>query len=623
MRRTWILLASFAIVPAILAQSTKTSASEWPTYNRDLSGTRYSPLSQINARNVTKLAQAWSYTLRDPAPAGAAKGKGKGGAGGGPASEVTPIFVNGVLYLPGADRIVALEPETGKEIWRYQASGAAPSRRGVAYWPGDKTNPPRILFTSGRRLIALNAGKGTVDPGFGKEGEVDMVVPYNSVPTIYKNVVMVGANVGASAQGPPGDARAYDARTGAKLWDFHTVPQPGEPGHDTWDGESWKGRSGTNVWGFYLTVDEERGIVYLPVASPTADFYGGDRKGANLFGNSLVAVDAATGRYKWHFQTIHHDLWDHDPPAAPGLIDVVRNGKKIPALAQTTKSGWMFILDRVTGTPVFGVEERQVPKSDVPGEASWPTQPIPLKPPPIARVSFGAGDIVTAEDTTPEHAKACQDLVERSGGISNAGPYTPFLFRAENAAPKSSLVFPGGLGGANWGGTASDPKLGYVFVNTQDDGSVGWIEQAKDGSYQKSSADGSGGGRGGFDVPMGGPGNWPCQKPPWARLIAVNASTGDIAWQTPLGITEQLPESKQRTGRPGLGGPIVTAGGLVFIGASNDARFRAFDSKTGKELWAVRLDNPANATPMTYQAKNGKQYVAVVASQALVVFALP
>ena len=330
-----------------------------------------------------------------PTPAAAAEGRGRAEAA--PNSEATPIVVNGVMYLPAADRVVALEPESGKEIWEYPVTGGAPSRRGVAYWPGDGSNPPRILFTAGRRLIALNANTGKLDPGFGKEGELDMVVPYNSVPLVYKNVVVVGANTPPGPVGAPGNARAFDARTGAKLWEFSSVAQPGQPGHDTWEGDSWKNRSGVNAWPFYFTVDERRGLVYLPLASPASDFYGGDRKGANLYGNSVVAVDAQTGKYKWHFQTIHHDLWDHDPPAPPTLFDIVRGGKRIPALALTTKSGYMYILNRETGQPIFGVEERPVPKSDVPGEQAFPTQPFPLKPPPIARDSYRPEDLVTEQ----------------------------------------------------------------------------------------------------------------------------------------------------------------------------------------------------------------------------------
>lgn len=607
-------------------------------YNRDLAGTRYSPLTQINTRNVAKLTRAWSYRLRSEAELS----KTMPGIGG--FSQATPIVVNGMMYLPAGQRIVALEPETGKQIWSYESKSGTPSRRGVSYWPGDKNTPPRIVFTTGSKMLALNAKTGRLTPGFGNEGVVELGVPYNSAPTIYKNMVLAGANVQEQpADGPPGDSRAYDARTGAKLWEFHSVPRPGETGHETWEGDSWKNRSGVNNWGFSMTVDQQRGIVYMTFGSPSSDYYGGDRKGADLFGNSVVAVDAATGKYRWHFQAVHHDLWDMDLPPAPGLIDIAHNGKKIAALAQVAKSGWMFILDRVTGKPVFGVEERPVPQSDVPGEETSPTQPFPVKPPALARNSFTPEDIVTAADTNAEHAKACQDLYEKSGGLYNAGPFTPYVYNERGAKPRSTVVFPGSIGGANWGGTATDPKLGYVFVNTSDEGSIGWIENKPPGSrvlFDRASVIGA--------LPrfwsltrdergaMKGESSWPCQKPPWGRLTAVNANTGDIAWQTPLGITEELPESKRRTGRMNLGGPIATAGGLVFIGASNDRRFRAFDSRTGKELWAAKLDYSAISVPITYLGRDGKQYVAAIAAggsgitdpnpsntESLIVFALP
>jgi quinoprotein glucose dehydrogenase len=515
----------------------------------------------------------------------------------------------------------------------------------VAYWPGDRQNPARIIFTSGRRMVALNAETGAIDTRFGKDGEVDLVVPYNSPPTIFKNIVMVGADMPDSPSlGPPGDSRAYDARTGAKLWEFHSVPRPGEPGHETWEGDSWKGRSGVNTWGVFMTVDEERGIVYTTFGSPNSDFYGGDRKGANLFGNSVVAMDAETGKMKWYFQAIHHDLWNMDLPSAPGLIDINRNGGRTPALALVTKSGLMFILDRLSGKPLFGIEERKVAASDVPGEQSSPTQPFPLKPPPLARNTFKPEDLVTADDTTAEHAKGCQDLIEASGGFYNAGPYTPYVYRAPGAPPRSSVVFPGGLGGTDWGGTATDPRLGYVFVNTNEGGSIGWIEKRPESSpvpYDKNSINGTGflprfeyivrDARGATVLAK----TWPCQKPPWGRLTAVNVATGGFAWQVPLGVTDALPESKRNTGRLNMGGPIATAGGLVFIGATADHRFRAFDSRTGKELWTTTLEFSANSVPITYQGRNGKQYVAIVAAggyladrpagtdESLIVFALP
>jgi glucose dehydrogenase len=598
--------------------------ADWPMYRRDLAGTGYSPLTQINLKNVANLAPAWTFRIQSNAPAAA----GRGAAGGANVnSQVTPVVIDGVMYFPGRDRVEALDADTGKEIWQTPVTGGAPSRRGVAYWAGDPSTTlgaggmaPRLFFMAGRRLIALDAKTGATVSAFGQNGEIDIGVPYNSVPGILGNVIVVGANTPPGATGGIGNARAFDARTGAKQWEFSSVPPPGAVGHDTWDGDSWKGRLGVNAWPFYFTFDEQRGLVYLPLASPIPGAFGGDRKGANLFGNSVVAVDVQTGRYRWHFQTIHHDLWDHDPPAPPGLFDVVQNGRRIPALGLTTKSGYIYILNRETGRPIFGVEERPMPKSDVPGEWTFPTQPIPVKPPALARVSYTAADLVTAADTNAEHARACADLIEKIGGVHNAGPFTPWQYKTAGGPAGVTLGFPGGLGGANWGGIAFDPNSRFIFVATQDVGALGSVEKAKEGSpipYDKTNP-----GRTTFDVRMGNT-DWPCQKPPWGRLTAINTSTGNIAWQIPLGITEQLPADKQNTGRPVLAGAIVTASGLLFIASTDDNRFRAFDLKNGKQLWVTKLERRGNANPITYQGRNGKQYVAVVATDTLMVYSLP
>jgi len=601
---------------------------DWPMFNRDLAGTRYSPLKQIDPGNVSKLTKAWQYRFNR-------EGKTINGLSASELyQEITPIVVNGIMYSPSGDRVVALEPETGKELWSYEVAGGLASFRGVAYWAGDRNNPPRIVFTTGRKMMALNARTGKVDPGFGKEGSVDLEVPYAGVPTIYKNLLFIGTNFYGpgerhiapqldQAGGQIPEQHAYDIRTGKELWTFHTIPREGEPGNETWAKGTWQNRTGNNVWAFALTVDEERGILYIPVSGPGANIYGGDRPGANLFGNTLVALDANTGKMKWYFQTVHHELWDYNLPPAPGLIDIKKDGKTIPALAQVGKSGYMFILNRVTGEPVYGVEERPVPKSDVPGEVSYPTQPFPLKPPAISRTAMTKDDIVTAADTTPDHAKACQELWERAG-LFNKGPFTPFPYHADGSNSKPAIIFPGFTGGANWGGTATDPKLGYIFVNTKESPAVGWMQVNpkyvagnKEGiePYIRSAPQGLGS----FSAPAHDAdgkqiGNYPCFKPPWGRLIAVNAATGDFAWQVPLGITESLPEGKQNTGLTNTAGPIVTAGGLVFIGSTGDNRFRAFDSKTGKELWSAKLDYTATAVPMTFMGKNGKQYVAIVAA---------
>jgi glucose dehydrogenase len=631
---------AFLIAARVVAQN---KVGDWPMYNHDIGSTRYSALNQITTANVGKLSLAWTFTTRIPAPTvdiGKAIGGGRGG-GFGIGAQAVPIVIDNVMYMPAGNLVVAVEADTGREVWRYQLAVGQASTHGVAYWPGDKQNGARILFTSGRNLIALNAATGKLDPGFGKEGIVDMVVDWRGVPTIMDNTVSVGASVNEAEIGPPGNTRGFDARTGAKIWEFKTVAQPGDPGHETWLDDGWKNRSGTNVWAWAMSGDLTRNLLYMPIGGPASNYYGGDRPGANLYGNSVVAVDATTGKYKWHFQTVHHDLWDFDNPPAPVLLDITQGSKKVPVLVQTGKTGLMFVLNRETGKPVFGFEERPVPKGDVPGEWYSPTQPFPLRPGPLARVGYKPEDLVTAEDTTPEHAKNCAALVERSGGFYNEGPFTPFMYHEDGTPPRSSMIFPGAFGGANWGGMATDQKFGYVFVYTHDQAQIGWMEKRKPGfkpsfeevgtklPYGRGTADGLGSfqtfsadaGMGTDGKPLGA---LPCQKPPWGRLSAVNANTGEIMWQTKLGVTDGLPEGKQNTGRAGgLAGPTATAGGLVFIGATSDNRFRAFDSKTGKQLWEAKLRATATANPVTYQGKNGKQYVAIVAGGAVNVYALP
>jgi glucose dehydrogenase len=594
-------------------------------YSRDLGGTRYSPLTQLDVSNVNKLEQAWSYRLQ---PSGFRFATANG------VSELTPIVVNGVMYVSAETRIAALNPETGAEVWRYDVPEGQASPRGVAYWSGDRQNLARIFFTAGRNLMALAAATGKIDPGFGNQGTVDMVVPYAGVPTIIKNVIAVGATTGVLEAGPPGNTRAFDARTGKKLWEFPSVPHPGQPGSKSWLNEGWKERSGVNAGGWYMTADESRGIVYMTLGAPTAHYYGGDRPGDNLFANSIVALDAGTGKYKWHFQAVHHDLWNLDLPSAPALVEIQQNGRIVNALVEGTKSGYLYILDRVSGKPVFLVEEHNVPKGDVPGEWYSPTQPIPVKPLPLARVDMSRDDLVSGNETTPAHAKACQELWDRLGGYYNDGPFSPFLFRAKGGPLKYSIQFPGVTGGVDWGGVAVDPKSGYVFVQTHDDPLTGWVEKREEwGRYESGKlpydrpVPGSLTGTSGFSAPVrdaeGKMVDVPCFKPPWSRILAVNALTGEMAWRTTLGLSLALPEGRQTVGGAGSAGPIVTAGGLVFIGATYDARFRAFDTASGRELWAGRLERMADAVPITYQGKNGKQYVAITASDTVVAFALP
>ena len=362
-----LLLAMIAQVGTGQQGAARSADADWPMMNRDPAGTRYSPLTQINTTNVTQLAKAWSYRLQPET----------GNLTGTEVfQEVTPIVVNGVMYLPAGNRVVALEPETGKEIWRSELpSGARASFRGVAYWPGEGNTRPRIIFTSAKKLMAVDAATGKPSEGFGVNGVADITIGYAGVPLIFKNMVFVGSTIfGPGEQHidsgttralfPALNPRAYDARTGEKIWEFHSVPQPGEFGNETWLNDSWKDRTGTNVWAFTLTMDEQRGIVYLPIGGANYNYYGGDRPGNNLFANTLVAVDAATGKRKWHFQTVHHELWDYDLPPSPTLVDVVKDGRTIPALAQTGKLGFMFILNRETGDPA-GREHALI---DRPGE---------------------------------------------------------------------------------------------------------------------------------------------------------------------------------------------------------------------------------------------------------------
>ncbi len=609
---------------------------DWPTINRDLEATRFSPLDEIDASNVSRLTQAWSYEL-------------------GGNSTAVPLVIEGTMYLPSGDRVVALDAETGEELWAYvlpqpegESQGPGPgglsaSTRGVGYWPGDSSNAPRVLFTAGANLIALDAETGQTVESFGDDGFLDVGVPYRGTPTIYRDIAIIGANVNEVPEGPPGNPRAYDIVTGEQLWEFWTVPRPGEPYHDTW-GDGWRERSGTNMWAFAAPVDAARGIVYLPIAGPAPNYYGGGRPGRNVFGNSIVAVDAETGEYRWHFQTVHHDLWDIDLPSAGALFEADVDGTRVPSIAHVGKSSYFYVLDRGDGEPVIDIEERPVPEGDVPGEWYSPTQPFPVAPPPLSRVSFDPEtDLVRPEDTNADHVAACRAYMERAGGLHNEGPFTPFLYKAPDDPPRSTIQFPGGTGGVNWGGMAMDPRSGIAYVNAQETSLVGWVEDkdpdvtysfeavGSEQPYDRASVDGVGPFFS-FSEPLSGEyddngrpvgPSAPCQRPPWAELVAVDANTGEILWESVLGLNENLPEGRQLVGNSGSAGPTVTAGGLVFVGATRDARFRAFDAASGEELWAAELENNANANPLSYAAPGGAQHVAIVAGDQVVAFRLP
>ena len=635
---------------AVDAQSKNAAASnEWPTYGHDPGGKRFSPLTQLTPGNVGQLEVAWVYHMR-PAPTTPpptppptpAPGRGRGRGSGFAVSETTPIVIDGVMYISSPyGKVVALDSSTGKELWVYQVPSGVPSTRGVEYWAGDNKTPAQIVFgTHDGRLISLHARTGEPNEAFGDKGIVSLNTPeilrglpgnngLGSPPIMYKHLIITGGRTQENPPlGPAGDVRAWDIRTGKLVWTFHSIPQPGEKHFGTWAGDSWKNRSGVNVWGF-ITVDVQRGIVYMPFGAPSVDQFGGDREGDNLFGSSLVAADANTGKYLWHFQVVHHDIWDADIANPPVLLDVKQRGRTIPAVAAISKSGLLFLLDRTNGKPIYGVEERPVPPSEVPLERAAKTQPFPIKPAPLSRMTMTPADIATI---TPELEAECKKLLE---GVQIGGPYLPPGYN------RLRLSFPGNHGGVNWGGMSFNPQLGYLFVNTNEMGQLSGLKDRDPKSGGRAQASGVGNRvhpDGPYEsVPGGGRfkfQNLYCQQPPWGQLTAVDVNTGEFVWRSTLGVTDSLPPDKQNTGRPGNGGSIATAGGLVFIGATDDARFRAFDAKTGKEVWTHKLGGAANATPSTYLGKDGRQYVVVpstgggffeapLADDSIMAFALP
>ena len=605
------------------------AAQDWPVYGGDAGGTRYSPLKQITRANVNQLKPAWTYHSGDISDGSEFPVRS--------AFEATPLLIDGTLYLVTAfDRLVALEPETGKELWAFdpKLDKTKPqmlfANRGAAFW-SDGSDKRLFYGTLDGQLWGINAATGKPIDSFGKGGFINlregMMDPNDkttarrgygmtSPPAIYKNVVICGSIVpDAEPRGPNGDVRGFDARTGKLIWRFHTIAQPGEFGGDTWEGDAAKGRGGANMWSI-PTVDTARGIAFLPLTSPSHDYYGGDRKGAGLFGDALVAVDALTGKRLWHFQTVHHNLWDYDIPAQPTLVTVQREGKLVDAVAQVTKTGFTFLFERSTGKPLFDIVEKPVPASDVPGESAFPTQPFPVKPAPFTRQSFRAEDLT---DVTPESRAYCGKLIE---GANFGALFTPIGL-------KPTVLFPGTNGGANWGGASYDPETHTLYVNSMDVGMIFKMVKMPEGSKLPYRTRGLGASRF-WDTDQN-----PCQKPPWGSLTAINLDTGEFKWRSTLGVVDALLEKKiAPTGTSNLGGSMVTAGGLLFIGATNDSRFRAFDKDTGKELWTVRLPASAHATPMTFvSSKTKKQYVVIAAgggnkynstySDSLVAYSLP
>jgi quinoprotein glucose dehydrogenase len=609
---------------------------EWLFYGGDEGGTKYSPLADIKASNVSRLQAAWEWQTREKALDRFGTRPGN--------FQATPLMIGDVLYFSTPyNRVVALNADTGRELWSFDPKayedGQPPNgtgfvHRGVAAWR-DRANGDalRIFMNSRYRLICLDAATGKPVDSFGTHGSIDLskglVWEINkthytntSPPVVYKDLVILGNGVGdrlVYRNDPPGDVRAFDARTGRQVWSFRPIPQPGELGNDTWGNDAWSYTGHTNVWP-PMTLDAGRGLVYLPFGTPSNDFYGGRRPGANVFAESLVCLDAATGLRKWHYQIIHHGLWDYDNPSPPNLVTIRVDGRAIDAVVQLTKQGFAFVFDRVTGTPVWPIEERRVPPSDVEGEQAWPTQPFPTKPPPITEQGVTLDD---AFDLTPELKAAAQKEL----ATYRLGPlFTPPTLQG-------TVQRPGLIGGANWGGGAFDPRSGLLFVKTTNQANI-----ARVGKPDRSAANPR---ANEVDAELTRVGDTnaddhaglPLLKPPYGHLVAIDLNRGTIKWRVPFGDTPSLrrhpalkgvalPAALGAAGAPGV---IATAGGLVF-GGGGDSALHAIDSATGAELWQSALRRRVNGTPMTYRSSSGRQFIVAATGggedAALVAFAL-
>ena len=592
--------------------------SDWASVGNDKGGMRYSTLAQIDRANVGRLQPAWTFrtggqTERDRFP-----------------MQCTPIVVEGVMYLTGPNlTLFALDAATGRERWRFdpkrEAKRAYLGNRGVAYWSDGKRDGARrvVLATTDGRLFSLDAATGIPDPAFGHEGVVNLregvatdaaadAYGVTAAPGIFEDLVILGLSLAdGTLTKTAGDLRAFSVRTGREAWRFRTVPHPGEAGNETWAEGSWKERGAANAWSG-VTIDAKAGRVFASTGSAAYDFYGGDRLGDNLFANSVLCLEARTGKRLWHFQTVHHDLWDYDLPAPPTLVTVIHDGRKVDAAAQVTKMGFVYLLDRRDGKPLFEVVETATPASDVPGERTAATQPRPSRPPALARQGFSEADVT---DLSPE---AHEYVLGKMRGARLGPLFTPI-------SRQGTVFSPGTLGGMNWSGASFDPTTGLLYVNTQNLPGLMQLVEAPPGSpipYQLLDytrlVDHEG---------------YPGGKPPWGLLSAVDLAAGEIRWQVRLGEHRELTaRGVPQTGTPNMGGSIVTAGGLVFIGATKDERFRAFDSATGRVLWETALPFGGYATPATY-AVGGRQFVVIAAGgggklltpagDAIVAFALP
>jgi quinoprotein glucose dehydrogenase len=662
---------------ALTASAEDKPQADWPVYGGQLAQNHYSTLAQINRANVKDLQVAWTFDTGE-----------KGGF------QSSPIIVGGTLYsYTPSQKVIALDAASGKLLWKFDSgiAGTQPDR-GLAYWSDgpNGSEGARILAGVMNYLYALDAKTGQPIPSFGENGRIDLrndlgrdpatvSISLTSPGIVYKDLIIVGGRDPETLPAPPGDIRAYDVRSGKLRWAFHTIPRRGEFGYDTWPKEAWQHSGAANNWAGFA-VDAQRGIVYAPTGSAAFDFYGGDRIGNDLFANTLLALDAETGKRLWHFQAVRHDVWDRDFPSSPALVTVERNGKRIDAVAQTTKQGWVYLFDRTNGKPLFPIEYRKYPASTVPGEVTAKEQPLPTKPAPYAR------QILTEDMLTNRTPEAHAWAVKEFHTFRSAGQFIPFTLE------QPTVVFPGYDGGAEWGGPAVDPETGMIYINANE---MAWasalIENKPSGEsgmtlYQSQCsichADDRRGSPPAFPSLVGiektltvdqisgvirngkgrmsgfpefseeqlsalirylrtgvedkaelkgtseiqmkyrfsgyrkflDPDGYPAIAPPWGTLNAIDLNTGKYAWKINLGEYPELAaKGMTNTGSENYGGPVVTAGGLLFIAATNyDKQMRAFDKTTGKLLWQTTLPFSGNATPATYEV-DGRQYVVIAA----------
>lgn len=595
---------------------------DWPNYGNDAGGGRFSPLTSINRSNVKALKVAWTFRTGDAyAPADGSK----------PTQfEATPLYVDGTLFFSTPlGRIIALDPTTGKQVWTYDSHVERDkgygdyANRGVSTWKSPAGQRRIFIATIDARLIAVDAATGRPCAGFGDNGVIDLrhglrIQPHGfadyeetSPPAIIGDTLVIGSGIADNGRTdqPSGEIRAFNVITGQLKWTWDPIPQnPATPGAETWKNGSAARTGAANAWSV-IAADPVRKLVFVPTGSASPDYYGGERLGNNLFANSIVALNPETGQLVWHFQTVHHDLWDYDVATPPLLFDIHRNGTTIPAIAVGSKTANLFILNRETGEPIFGVEERAVPKSDTPGEVSSPTQPFPLKPLPVSRQNISADDAFGIDQADREWCRAEMTKL-RTGSI-----FTP-------PSLQGTLQLPGNVGGQNWGGMTYDPVHDLLILPTNNLAAEIRLIARNEFNDLRSSRSRKLDGDWEFapqrGTPYGmmrrillSPKRIPCTPPPWGSLVAISASTGDKKWEVPLGqLSAKLPA---QLGSLSLGGPISTAGGLVFTGGTLVPFLYAFDTETGQELWRGELPTSAKAVPMTFEAPNGKQYVVVSA----------